>query len=128
MGAPFIIDRALAYIPELEIEIEKLNLIKQSMKPISKEELLKKKKSPSLELRAPTMSVTEVRIGELILQICMPRNRDDDFSSLLQKVEEQGMCITSSSSLWVCDDRVCYHLHIQVYMLLFLPFHFLFPF
>lgn len=117
LTAPIIVDRVLEYIPELEIEIEKLTLKKNSMQSIQREELPNKKTLPS-EFQAPTVAVNEVRKGELILQICMQSDRDDVFSNLIRKVEDEGNCITSSSSLYVCDDRVCYHLHIQVCFLL----------
>ncbi|KAA8536548.1 hypothetical protein F0562_029026 [Nyssa sinensis] len=106
-SAPAMIDRVLEYIPELEKEIEKLTLKKTNMQSINQ--------NPQLELQSPTVSVSEVKNGEVIFQICMGRDGNHVFSNLIQKVEEEGMCIASASTLYACEDRVCYHLHIQVY-------------
>lgn len=79
---------------------------------------------------ALTVSVNEVRKGELILQICRKRDEANNivFSNLLESFEDEGIRILSASSIHVCDERECYHIHIKVrcihththiYMLLF---------
>ncbi|KAK6253641.1 hypothetical protein QUC31_015361 [Theobroma cacao] len=112
-SAPLIIDRAVEYIPELEEEIEKLTLRKNDMlstikhkQPLNQNPHLKPDQDPSV-------SVHEIRQGEVITQIYSQIHPDDAFSNLLQKVEEEGTCIMSASTLQVSDDGVCYHLHIQ---------------
>lgn len=66
------------------------------------------------DLQVPTVSVTEVRNGEAIVQICMQPEPGNVLSSLIQNVEGEGMGILGASSLYVCEERICYHLHIQV--------------
>ncbi|XVE49086.1 hypothetical protein DITRI_Ditri01bG0053800 [Diplodiscus trichospermus] len=117
-SAPLIIDRAVEYIPEMEEEIEKLTLRKNDMLSTIKSKQ-PVNQNPHLQLQDPSVSVHEIRQGEVIVQIYTQEHPDAAFSNLLQKIEEEGMCIVSASTLQVSDDGVCYHLHIQVHMLSF---------
>ncbi|KAK3016316.1 hypothetical protein RJ639_007296 [Escallonia herrerae] len=111
--APVIIDRVLEYIPELETEIEKLRLMKDNVKSTSKD---KQVLEPSLhlQLQLPTVSVNEVKKGEVIVQICMGGEQSKIFSDLVRHAEEEGARIISSSHLLICNDIMTYHLHVQV--------------
>ncbi|XVE66943.1 hypothetical protein DITRI_Ditri08aG0120200 [Diplodiscus trichospermus] len=104
-----IIDRAVEYIPELEEEIEKLTLRKNDMLSTIKN------KQPNQQLQdSSVVSAHRIKQGEFIVQICTQGHPNGTvFSNLLQKVEEEGMCIMSASALQVSDYGVCYHLHIQ---------------
>ncbi|XP_034701477.1 transcription factor bHLH160 isoform X1 [Vitis riparia] len=111
-SSPRIIDRVLEYIPELENEIENLTLKKDNMlSSLANEQTHQNQPS---DLQVPTVSVTEVRKDEVIVQICMQREPGNVLSNLMQNVEGEGMGIMSASSLYVCDERICYHLHIQM--------------
>lgn len=114
-SSPRIIDRVLEYIPELENEIENLTLKKDNM--LSSLENEQTHQNQPSDLQVPTVSVTEVRKDEVIVQICMQREPGNVLSNLMQNVEGEGMGIMSASSLYVCDERICYHLHIQVCIL-----------
>ncbi|KAF4357161.1 hypothetical protein F8388_003308 [Cannabis sativa] len=123
--APRIIDKALEYIPELENEIEELITLKKktlsAVENIPILEVVNQNNISSATLASPvnnslTVSVNEVKKDEVIIQICRPRNKQKDFPSLLEYIEdqEQGIfIILSASTLHVCDDRDCYHIHIQ---------------
>ncbi|KAF8411763.1 hypothetical protein HHK36_004321 [Tetracentron sinense] len=112
-SAPVMIDRALEYIPELENEIEKLTQRKDHMLSIvEKNQFLDQ--TPPLKSQVPTVSVSAVTKCEVVIQICMKREQSNVFSTLLANVEDEGMCITTASTLSVCDDRVCYHLHLHM--------------
>ncbi|XP_030478124.1 transcription factor bHLH160 isoform X3 [Cannabis sativa] len=124
--APRIIDKALEYIPELENEIEELITLKKktlsAVENIPVVEVVNQKNISSATLASPvnnslTVSVNEVKKDEVIIQICRPRNKQKDFPSLLEYIEdqEQGIfIILSASTLHVCDERDCYHIHIQI--------------
>ncbi|XP_010243481.1 PREDICTED: transcription factor bHLH101-like [Nelumbo nucifera] len=112
-SAPVIVGKVLEYIPELESEIENLTQRKEQMLSIVEKRQIPTQGSPS-ESKTPTVSVSEVRKGEVIVQICIQRENSSVFSTLLANAEGEGMQIVSSSALSVSDDRVCYHLHLHV--------------
>ena len=71
----------------------------------------------SAERQAPTISIHEVRQGEVIVQICSQRRDKQNaaLSNLFQNLEEQSISIASASSINVCEEStVCHHLHIKV--------------
>ncbi|PON92331.1 Achaete-scute transcription factor-related [Trema orientale] len=112
--APVIVDKVLHFIPELENEIEQLTLKKKNMQSaLENMASVINKKSINSELNSLTISVNEVKKGELILQICRQRDGKNIFSRLLKNIEEEGICIVSASTLRVCDERECYNIHIQ---------------
>ncbi|XP_010268963.2 PREDICTED: transcription factor ORG2-like [Nelumbo nucifera] len=113
-SAPVVVGKVLEYIPELETEIEDLTQKKEQMiSMIEKRQITPIQASPS-EFETPTVSVTEVRKGEVIIQICMKRENSSVLSTLIANAEGEGMQIVSASALPVSDDRVCYHLHLHV--------------
>ncbi|PON92330.1 Achaete-scute transcription factor-related, partial [Trema orientale] len=113
-NAPIIVDKVLEYIPELENEIEQLIFKKNNMLSVVENmQSLVKEKSTHSEVVSLTVSANEVQKGELILQICRGRDGENVFSNLLQKIEDEGMSLLSASTLHVCDERDCYHIHIQ---------------
>ncbi|XP_062079540.1 transcription factor bHLH160 isoform X2 [Humulus lupulus] len=122
--APRIIDKVLEYIPELENEIEELTLKKKNtqsaVESIMPSSVLVDKKISSSAMaseinKSITVSVNEVKKGQLIFQICRQRNEQKDFSSLLEFIEEEvAICLVSASTLHVCDERDCCHIHIQI--------------
>ncbi|GAB4848135.1 hypothetical protein Ancab_002801 [Ancistrocladus abbreviatus] len=119
-SAPHIIDRALEYIPELEVSVQRLTFKKNDMITV-----IGKNKQPihdikdttiATENQTLTVSVNEVKRGEVIVQICMEihQEEDDVFSNLIDKVEGQGLQLQGASSLFACEDRCCYHLHLKM--------------
>ena len=127
--APVIVDKALEYIPELENEIEQLtlknNMLSSAVENISS--LVNKKNSSTTDfgVESLTVSVNEVKKGQsMILQICRQRDGKNVFSSFLQHIEEEGTCLVSASTLHVCDERECYHIHIEVRFSSFMVPHF----
>ncbi|KAI9177440.1 hypothetical protein LWI28_015308 [Acer negundo] len=116
-SAPGMIDKTLEYIPGLEKEIEDLTLRKNHLLSTIEKQNLRETQQLSDKLQAPPMvSLHEIAKGEVIIQIiCIQKDEDTTFfSKLLQNVEAQAMSIFSASTLHVCMERVCYHLHIQV--------------
>ncbi|KAF9685019.1 hypothetical protein SADUNF_Sadunf03G0010700 [Salix dunnii] len=115
-SAPGIIDEVLEYIPELESEIEELILMKNT--ELSKiEGRQPNQQDLSAERQAPTISIHEIRQGEVIVQICMQRRdkQNASLSNLFQNLEEQSTSIVSASSVNVCEEStVCHHLHIKM--------------
>ncbi|XP_056163177.1 transcription factor bHLH160-like [Syzygium oleosum] len=101
-GAPAIIDGVHEYIPEIKNEIEELTLHKESMLSVMDQN------------KQLTISVREIAKGELVLQICMKRDQGK-LSNLLWNLEAEGISILNASTVEVPHDRVCFHLHIQVY-------------
>ena len=98
----------------MEDEIENLTLKKNNMLSSIESKQITNQNQHS-DLQAPTISVTEVGKDEAIVQICMQREPGNIvLSNLMQNLENEGMGIMSASSLYVWDERVCYHLHIQV--------------
>ncbi|CAK7357040.1 unnamed protein product [Dovyalis caffra] len=114
-SAPGIIDKVVKYIPELESEIEQLNFKKNTMlskiedrKPIDQQDL------STEERQTPTILIHEVRQGEVIIQFCLQRDKENAaVSNLFRNLEEQSMSIVSASSSNVCEERICYNLHIR---------------
>ncbi|KAK3185183.1 hypothetical protein Dsin_032469 [Dipteronia sinensis] len=116
-STPGMIDRALEYIPGLEKEIEDLTLRKNHLLSTMENQKLRETQQLSDKLQAlPTVSLHEIAKGEVIIQIiCIHKDEDTTlFSKLLQNVEAQAVSILSASTLQVCRERVCYHLHIQM--------------
>ncbi|KAJ6724864.1 ACHAETE-SCUTE TRANSCRIPTION FACTOR-RELATED [Salix viminalis] len=115
-SAPGIIDEVLEYIPKLESEIEELTLMKST--ELSKiEGRQPNQQDLSAERQAPTISIHEVRQGEVIVQICWQRRDKQNaaLSNLFQNLEEQSISIVSASSINVCEEStVCHHLHIKI--------------
>ncbi|KAK4438299.1 Transcription factor [Sesamum alatum] len=131
-SAPSIVDRVLKYIPELENEVETLRSSKEDIHVQQSSASKKKKKkkiageNPSSKHQNHTVSVNKVNQEEAVVQICMGTGDDDDneddddddgeeaFMKLLQAVEDEGICsIKSASTVYVCETRICCHLHIQ---------------
>ncbi|XP_019051575.1 PREDICTED: transcription factor bHLH101-like [Nelumbo nucifera] len=112
-SAPVILGKVVEYIPELKAEIKNLTRSKEQILSTVEKKQMPTHDSPS-ESKIPTVSITEVRKGELIVQICMKRENSSVLSTLLANAEGEGMQIVSTSSLSVPDDRDCYHLHLHV--------------
>ncbi|KAL2935044.1 hypothetical protein RDABS01_018163 [Bienertia sinuspersici] len=121
-SAPYIIDRALDYIPQLQSEVEKLTLEKSSMLSLleNKKQLAVGSSSDDLNVinkdnKTLTVSMNEVKRGEVIIQLCEHNNKDRILSTLIEKLESEGLHILGASSQRVCEDRSCFHLHVQSY-------------
>ncbi|KAK4846963.1 hypothetical protein QYF36_023688 [Acer negundo] len=115
-STPGMIDRALEYIPGLEKEIEDLTLRKNHLLSTIEIQKLRETQQLSDKIQAPpTVSLHEIAKGKVIIQIiCIHKDENNTvFSKLLENVEAQGISILSASTLQVCRERVCYHLHIQ---------------
>lgn len=109
----------ITYIPKLQYEVEELTLRKQKL--------------VELERRGPlirAISVLELRESgyEAVVQICMKKEKEDEFSNLLQVMELQGLSILSASTAQVCQNQrvFCFNFHVKVCFLL--SSSFLFPF
>lgn len=100
-SAPAIVDRVLKYIPELEKEVEALKCSKEGVQTSAKYE-------------SPTISLNQLNQHEAILQLCMATPQQSKLAHLLQRVEDEGMCIKSASALDISHTRISHHLHIQV--------------
>ncbi|KAL9690152.1 hypothetical protein QQ045_010548 [Rhodiola kirilowii] len=110
-SAPKIIDRALTYIPELQNEIERLTLEKEQ-RTLKKE--ADKNHNNNVAAAADSTSsltITQVAKGEFIIQVCA---KGGVLSGLMRKVEDRGMSVKSASRVEISDDRICYHLHIEI--------------
>ncbi|KAG8368789.1 hypothetical protein BUALT_Bualt15G0083300 [Buddleja alternifolia] len=126
MGAPAIVDRVLKYIPEMENEVEELRSKKENVQSAAAAKNKKKiiiDNSSQYQNDHLTVSVNKVNDEEAIVQMCMAKEDHDDqdqdrisaFTNLLKSVEDdEGICIKTASTNYVCDTRICYHLHIQV--------------
>ncbi|KZV30908.1 hypothetical protein F511_36684 [Dorcoceras hygrometricum] len=123
-SAPSIVDRVLKYIPELQNQIQELKSKKQSYE--QHEQSPKSIENPSSDLDEDrSISITRINQNEAIVQICMrslndESRKDSPFANMLQKVEDEGYLIRSASTLYVSEDRICHHLHIQVYTFYFI--------
>ncbi|GAB4847837.1 hypothetical protein Ancab_026897 [Ancistrocladus abbreviatus] len=121
-SAPCIIDRALECIPELEGVIQKLTSKKEDIMLLlignNKEKVLDHRDAmtAAAENQTLTLSVNEVKRGEVIIQICMHIHQEkiDVFSNLIENLEGEGMQLKGASGVFACDDRYCYHLHLQM--------------
>ncbi|KAK6136504.1 hypothetical protein DH2020_029740 [Rehmannia glutinosa] len=112
-SAPAIIDRVLKHIPEMENEVEALRSNKENIVQLSAAK--NKKIAVNNEDQNCTISFNKVNQEEAIIQICMARKYGLGFSNLLQCVEDEGIyIIKSASTLYVCETRICYNLHIQI--------------
>ncbi|KAL8160735.1 hypothetical protein V2J09_002272 [Rumex salicifolius] len=113
-SAPYIIDRTVDHIPQLEVEIEKLKLNKKDI--LSELEKARHIKQAHEDLQQNTLSVAinEIKEGQAIIQVCHHRNKLDIFSHLLFGLESEGIQVLDASAFNPCDDRCCYHIHIQM--------------
>ncbi|OWM79362.1 transcription factor NAI1 [Punica granatum] len=130
-SAPMVVDKMVEYIPELKREIEELTSEKEKMLDQKREvvdnRICRTSETTSdstdqLECCPITVSVHEVKSGELIIQICTKKKKnrkegEEDnsvFSSMMSNFEAKGLSISSASTLNVGGDRICYHLHVQM--------------
>ncbi|KAL0384577.1 UNVERIFIED_CONTAM: hypothetical protein Sradi_2852000 [Sesamum radiatum] len=131
-SAPAIVERVLKYIPELENEVEALRSKKDNI--VQQSSLASKKKTKinaSAQHQNCTVCVNKVNQEEAVVQVCMGTGEHDDdddadadddddgevvaFTNFLQAVEDEGICnIKSASTVYVCESRICCHLHIQI--------------
>lgn len=123
-------DRVVTYIPNLHREVEELTLRKQKLV----EAIENKKRSRELEpqashIRAISVLGLEGSGDEAVVQICMKREKEDEFSNLLHVMEVQGLSILSASTSQVSRDQMvfCYNFHVKVDFL-FIYTSFLFDF
>lgn len=111
-SAPAIVDRVLKYIPELENEVEALRCKKENVQ--TQTEIAQKNIHPDAKYENPTISLNRVSQEEVVVQVCMSRDDESQFTNLVQRVEDEGICIKSASALDISESRICYHLHVQV--------------
>ncbi|KAF4347035.1 hypothetical protein G4B88_003579 [Cannabis sativa] len=118
--APIIIDEVLEYIPEIEKEIKQLTIKKEDMLSTieNMQSFINKNNMNNQysEVDFFTISVNEVKKNlEFILQIiCMQRDHGMGLlSGLLESMEYEGLFLISASTLHICDERVCYNIHLQ---------------
>nr|WCO08271.1 hypothetical protein [Suaeda aralocaspica] len=119
-SAPYLIDKSLDYIPQLQAEVEKLTVEKSSMLSVLE------KKQQQLVLSSDglnnvnkdnktlTVSMNEVKSGEIIIQICEDNKKAGVLSNLIERLEGLGFFILGASSQRACEDRSCFHLHVQM--------------
>ncbi|KAL7157305.1 hypothetical protein ABFS83_02G068900 [Erythranthe nasuta] len=125
-AAPAIVDRVLEYIPELKSEIEALRSKKESANIIISAEKNKSKIPTSKCQLIPAVLLNRINEEEATVQISIARSgegEEDDqngyppssFTNLLQRLEDEGICVKNASTLYVCESRlICYNLHIQI--------------
>ncbi|XP_010471132.1 PREDICTED: uncharacterized protein LOC104750971 isoform X2 [Camelina sativa] len=106
-SAPSIIDNAITYIPKLQNEVGELTLRKQKL--------------VELERRGPSIrAILVLELGEsgyeAVVQICLKKENEDEFSNLLHVMEVQGLSILSASTSLVCREQrvVCYNFHVKM--------------
>ncbi|CAH2066721.1 unnamed protein product [Thlaspi arvense] len=105
--APSIIDRVVTYIPKLQNEIEELTLRKQKL-------VEQERRGPSVR------AISVLKLGgsgdEAVVQISMKKEKEDEFSNLLNVMEVQGLSILSVSTSQVCRYQrlVCYNFHVKM--------------
>lgn len=109
-------DRVVTYIPKLLNEVEELTIRKKKLA-----EAIESEKSQRLERQDPqTRAISVLELGEsgdeVVVQISMKKEKEDEFSNLLNVMEMQGSSILSASTSLVCRDQrvVCYNLHVKV--------------
>lgn len=106
-------DRILGYVPELENEIKKLTLRKKDMlSALENQQNLDQ--TLHIKVQTPTVSVHEVKEGQVIIQICLQKDKEDVLSNLIRNLEAEDMCIKSASTFHISDDSSSYHLHVEV--------------
>ncbi|KAL1209450.1 Transcription factor [Cardamine amara subsp. amara] len=106
--APSIIDRVITYIPKMQNEVEELTLRKQKL--------------VELERRGPSIrAISVLELGEssgyeAVVQICMKKEKENEFSNLLHVMEVQGLSVLSASTSQVCQNQrvVCYNFHVKM--------------
>uniref|UniRef100_A0A803LF17 BHLH domain-containing protein n=3 Tax=Chenopodium quinoa TaxID=63459 RepID=A0A803LF17_CHEQI len=118
-SGPYIIDRALDYVPQLQAEIEKLTLEKSNMLSVlgKKQQLVvgsSDVRDANKDKKTLTVSMNEVKSGEVIVQICEQNNKVGILSTLIEKLEGQGIHVLGASSQRACENRSCFHLHVQM--------------
>ncbi|CAE5963764.1 unnamed protein product [Arabidopsis arenosa] len=106
-SAPSIIDNVITYIPKLQNEVGELTLRKQKL--------------VELERRGPSIrAISVLELGEsgyeAVVQICLKKESEDEFSNLLHVMELQGLSILSASTSLVCREQrvVCYNFHVKM--------------
>ncbi|KAF2592210.1 hypothetical protein F2Q70_00045244 [Brassica cretica] len=114
--APSIMDRVVTYIPKLLNEVEELTIRKKKLA-----EAIESEKSQRLERQDPqTRAISVLELGEsgdeVVVQISMKKEKEDEFSNLLNVMEMQGSSILSASTSLVCRHQrvVCYNLHVKM--------------
>ncbi|KAL8061142.1 hypothetical protein ABFX02_02G069000 [Erythranthe guttata] len=118
-SAPSIINRVLNYIPELQSEVKALKSKKETAKLAAKAKkiIIANNIPTNSQYESPAVFLNRIKRDEAIIQICIARseeNRGSSFTNLLQSLEDEGICIKSSSVLVVCERRICCNLHVQI--------------
>ncbi|KAL9174711.1 hypothetical protein ABFS82_02G069000 [Erythranthe guttata] len=127
-AAPAIVDKVLEYIPELKSEIEALRSKKESANIIISAAKNKNIIPTSKCQLIPAVLLNKINQEEATVQISIARSEGEEydqngyltslFTNLLQRLEDEGICVKNASTLYVYESRlICYNLHIQVILI-----------
>ncbi|ERN00939.1 hypothetical protein AMTR_s00002p00041060 [Amborella trichopoda] len=108
---PTTVSKAVDYIPELQREVD--DLLKRREKLHASVSTHHERTHP-LTSCLPTVTVIRVDQLEITTQICLSKAYSLPFSTLVARLEGEGLHVTSGSTSAICGNRVCYNLHLQV--------------
>ncbi|XP_042514387.1 transcription factor ORG2-like [Macadamia integrifolia] len=123
LSIPATISRVLKYIPELQKQVERLKQRKDeilasvynrgnSKGPIDKQ------RNGIIKKSLPTVSVSQVDEGEVLIHICSCKNTRSPFSEILQNLEDEGLQVlnvfASVSSSSSSGEVLIYNLHLKM--------------
>ncbi|KAL4197273.1 hypothetical protein AMTRI_Chr04g187460 [Amborella trichopoda] len=108
---PTTVSKAVDYIPELQREVD--DLLKRREKLHASVSMHHERTHP-LTSCLPTVTVIRVDQLEITTQICLSKAYSLPFSTLVARLEGEGLHVTSGSTSAICGNRVCYNLHLQM--------------
>ncbi|XP_009625856.1 transcription factor ORG2 [Nicotiana tabacum] len=120
LSIPSTISRVLKYIPELQIEVERLIEKKEELtsRTISNKEnsadFNKQKRRGGNEISSLVISASEVGDKEVVIQISTLKINKCSFGEAVSELEDEGLSLLNSSCFETFEDRVFYTLHFQV--------------
>ncbi|XP_043720827.1 transcription factor ORG2-like [Telopea speciosissima] len=119
LSIPATISRVLKYIPELQKQVERLKQRKDEILASvynrgNTKNQIDRQKNGIIRKSLPTVSVSRVDEGEILVQICTCKNTRSPFSEVLLNLEVEGLQllnVSSSSSFLIfifrCTSSTC---------------------
>ncbi|KAM7505253.1 hypothetical protein LguiB_004157 [Lonicera macranthoides] len=122
LSIPATVSRVVKYIPELQIEVEKLIQKKEELSSrISKQQensILPQKRRRKCSFTNGTslsvVSASQISASEMVVQISTVKANKCLLCEALHKLEEDGLLLLNGSSFESFGERVFHNLHFQV--------------
>ncbi|XP_060176782.1 transcription factor ORG2-like [Lycium barbarum] len=121
LSIPSTVSRILTYVPELQIEVERLIQKKEeftsrtiSNKENSDDFNKQKRRRGGTESSSFVISANEVGDKEVVIQVSTLKINKGSFSKAISELEDEGLFLLNASTFETFEARIFYTLHFQV--------------